>query len=75
LAKPVVDGIERDLEGKAEVLRLGVMSGVGRELAVRYSVRRVPTLVLLDGNGDVVLTQAGSPRRGEIVATIEELTR
>ena len=70
-----MDGIERDLEGKAEVLRLGVMGGVGRELAVRYGVRRVPTLVLLDGNGDLVLTQAGSPRRGEIVAAIEELAR
>ncbi|MGD8967301.1 MAG: thioredoxin family protein [Anaerolineae bacterium] len=70
-----MDGIERDLEGEAEVLRLGVMNGVGRELAIRYGVRSVPTLVLLDGNGDVVLKQAGSPRRGEIVAAVEQLTR
>jgi thioredoxin-related protein len=75
LAKPVVDGIERDLEGEAEVLRLGVTNGVGRELAIRYGVRSVPTLVLLNGNGDVVLKQAGLPRRGEIVAAVEQLTR
>jgi thioredoxin-related protein len=75
LAKPVVDGIERDLEGEAEVLRLGVTKGVGRELAIRYGVRGVPTLVLLDGNGNVVLKQAGLPRRAEIVAAVEQLTR
>jgi thioredoxin-related protein len=75
LAKPVVDGIERALEGKADVLRLGVTSGVGRELAIRYAVRSVPTLVLLDGNGAVVLKQVGLPRRAEIVAAAEQLTR
>jgi thioredoxin-related protein len=75
LAKPVVDGIERALEGEVEVLRLGVTNGVGRELAIRYSVRSVPTLVLLDGNGDVVLRQAGLPRREEVVAAAERLTR
>jgi thioredoxin-related protein len=75
LVKPVVDGIERDLQDDAEVLRLGVTSGVGRELAMRYGVRSVPTLVLLDGNGNVVLKQAGLPRRGEIVAAAEQLAR
>jgi thioredoxin-related protein len=75
LAKPVVDGIERALEGEVEVLRLGVTNGVGRELAIRYAVRSVPTLVLLDGDGDVVLKQAGVPRREEIVAAAEQLTR
>jgi thioredoxin-related protein len=48
---------------------------VGRELAIRYGVRSVPTLVLLDGNGDVVLKQAGVPRRGEIVAAVGQLAR
>jgi thioredoxin-related protein len=75
LAKPVVDGIERALEGEVEVLRLGVMNAVGRELAIRYGVRSVPTLVLIDGNGDVVLKQAGLPRRGDILAAAEQLVR
>jgi thioredoxin-related protein len=73
LAKPVVDGIERELEGEAQVLRLSVTDNVGRQLAMRYGVRGVPTLVLLDGNGDVVLRQAGSPRREEILTAIERL--
>ncbi|MGD8997714.1 MAG: hypothetical protein PVH80_06355 [Anaerolineae bacterium] len=75
MAKPVVDGIERDLQGEVDVLRLGVTKGVGRELAIRYGVRSVPTLVLLDGDGAVVLKQSGLPRRGQIVAAAERLTK
>lgn len=73
MAKPVVDGIERDLEGQADVLRLSVTDSVGRELAARYGVRQVPTLVVLDGEGDVVLRQAGRLRRGEVVEAVEGL--
>jgi len=51
------------LEGQAQVLRLSVTDGVGRRLAARYGVRGVPTLVLLNGAGDVVLTQPGIPDR------------
>jgi thioredoxin-related protein len=74
LAKPVVDGIERSLDDEAEVLRLNVTDSVGRELAVRYGVRRLPTRVLLDGEGSVVLRQAGTPRRGVILNAVDQLT-
>ncbi len=73
MAKPVVDGIERELEGKTQVLRLNVTDGVGGELAVRYGARGVPTLVLLDGEGNVVYVKTGSPNRGEILAAVEGL--
>ena len=68
-----MDGIERDLEGQADVLRLSVTDSVGRELAARYGVRQVPTLVVLDGGGNVVLRQAGRLRRGAVVEAVEEL--
>jgi thioredoxin-related protein len=73
MAKPVVDGLERDLEGKAQVVRLSVTDGVGGQLALRYGVRGVPTMVLLDGDGEVVYARAGSPNRGEIMAAVEGL--
>ena len=73
MAKPVVDGLERDLEGQAQVLRLSVMDSVGGAAARRYGVRAVPTFVLLDGQGQVVLVQAGTPDRKEIVQAIAEL--
>jgi hypothetical protein len=73
LAKPVVDGIERELEGKAQVLRLSVMDDVGGQLAARYGARGVPTMVVLDGEGSVVYIRTGSPNRGEVVAAVEGL--
>ncbi|MBU0702868.1 MAG: thioredoxin family protein [Chloroflexi bacterium] len=69
-----MDGLERDLEGQAQVLRLSVMDDVGGELAMRYGVRGVPTFVLLDGAGKTVLTQVGLPDREEIVAAVERST-
>ena len=73
MAKPVVDGLERDLEGKVQVVRLSVMDRVGGQLAVRYGARGVPTMVLLDGDGQVVYARTGSPNRGEIMAAAEGL--
>ena len=68
-----MDRLERELEGQAQVLRLNVTDDVGGNLALRYGVRGVPTFVLLDGAGQVVLAQAGMPDRAEIVATVERL--
>ena len=73
MAKPVVDGLERELGEKVQVLRLSVMDDVGGPLAMRYGVRGVPTFVLLDGAGEVVLKQAGMPDREAIKAAVVEL--
>ena len=73
MAKPVVDGLERELEGQARVLRLSVMDGTGRELAMRYGVRGVPTFVLLNGAGEVALKQVGMPDRDGIKDTVAAL--
>jgi thioredoxin-related protein len=74
LAKPVVDGIERELEGGAQVVRLSVMDNVGGQLALRYGARGVPTIVVLDGAGEVVYVKTGSPNRGEILAAVQGVT-
>jgi thioredoxin-related protein len=68
-----VDRLERDLEGQAQVLRLSVLDDVGGQLAMRYGVRGVPTFVLLDGAGDVVLAQGGIPDKQAIQVTVSRL--
>jgi thioredoxin-like negative regulator of GroEL len=73
LAKPIVDGLERDLQGKASVVRLNVASDIGRQVASIFGVRAVPTLVLVDGEGQPVLTQVGSLRPGEVREKVDEL--
>lgn len=54
-----MDRLEHDLEGQADVLRLSAWNSVGKQLAVRYGVRGVPTFILFDGLGQVVHYQVG----------------
>jgi thiol-disulfide isomerase/thioredoxin len=73
VAKPIVDGLEKDLEGKADVIRLNAMTSIGRQAAAHFGARGLPTLVLVDGNGEVVLTQVGIIRSGPILDKVEHL--
>jgi thioredoxin 1 len=75
LAKPVVDRLERDLEGRAQVLRISLWSSVGRELAARYGVRGVPTFLLFDGSGEVIHSQRGRLDADRVKAEISSLGR
>jgi thioredoxin-related protein len=70
-----VDGLERELEDRAQVLRLNVMDNIGGELAIRYRVQGVPTLVVLDGKGQVVLTQTGVLDKEKILTVVKELKK
>ncbi len=70
MAKPIVDGIEKDLQGKARVVRLDLFSRVGREVASRYGVPAVPTILILDADSKVIYRHTGMPDRREVVAQI-----
>ncbi len=73
MAKPVVDGLENKLDGRAEVIRLDVMSRVGQQAARRYGVRGVPALVVVDGTGQAVYGQAGIPRPGQVIEQVQTI--
>jgi hypothetical protein len=68
-----VDGLGRDLKGRAAVLRLDLLSGVGRQAASAYGVKVVPSMLVFDGNGDLVLRQAGKVDAGPIRAQVAAL--
>jgi thioredoxin-like negative regulator of GroEL len=74
MAKPIVDGIERDLEGTARVIRINATSDLGGQLAHRYGVRGVPAIVVLDGAGQVVSRDVGIPDRSSLVAQVNGLS-
>jgi hypothetical protein len=75
VAKPIVDGLENKLTGKAEVIRLNVLSRVGQQAARRYGVRGVPFLVVVDGSGQAVYGQAGIPRSGQVIEQVDFLVK
>jgi thioredoxin-related protein len=70
-----VDRLERDLEGRVQVLRLSARSSVGRQLGARYGVRGVPTFLLFDGAGQMIHYQVGRLDAGRIETEIDLLER
>jgi hypothetical protein len=71
----MVDGLERELGGRAQVLRLNILSPVGRAAAGAYAVRAVPTFVLFDAEGEMVYYHMGSPGKAVIIQEIDKLER
>ena len=69
-----MDGIERDLGDRAQVIRLSVVSKLGNEIAGRYGVRGVPTLLIFDGEGNLAERQTGIPSRQEVVARVNAMS-
>ncbi len=59
VSKPIVDGLEAELQGRVEVLHVDLLGEVGRDAARRYNVRLVPTLLLFDGAGNVIARHEG----------------
>ena len=58
-AKPVVDGLEKELEGRATFLRANIQKEPGRALARRYGVELVPAMLVFDDRGSLILKQNG----------------
>ncbi len=68
-----MDRLERDLEGRAQVLRLSSWSEVGKQLGARYGVRGVPTFFLFDGAGNQISYQVGRLDANLVKAEIDTL--
>ncbi len=68
-----MDRIETRLDGKAEVLRLNILSEVGRNVALKYGVRAVPTLIVVDGGGELIYGEYGLPQSDVITNEVEAL--
>ncbi|GAB4575086.1 MAG: hypothetical protein Kow0077_24880 [Anaerolineae bacterium] len=66
ISKPIVDGIEADLAGQAEVIRLDILSDFGRQTAGRFGVQAVPTVLIVDGQGNITDRIMGIPNRDHI---------
>lgn len=69
----MVDRVETQLAGKAEVIRLNLLSEVGRQAAARYGVRGVPTMLIIDSQGQLVDGHYGIPMPSQIVAKVDTL--
>lgn len=58
-AKPIVDRLERELEGQVLFIRLNIQEEAGRELAAAYRFQYTPTFIYFDAQGNEVWREIG----------------
>jgi len=63
---PIVNGLERDFEGRAAVLQLDANIADNAQLQQQYGMRGHPTFVVLDEDGRSVQTFIG-PQTEEVL--------
>lgn len=69
--RPIVDGIERDLAARLDVLRMNIADDVGQEVRDRFETRLVPTVILLDEDGvEHYRTEGRLPRKSAILEAL-----
>ena len=61
IAKRSVDGMEAELEGLAEVVRVSANDPIGRAVSRRYGLGYVPTFIVFSTDGREVHRETGSP--------------
>ena len=67
----MVDGLERELAGRASVVRLNVDDRAGAEARARFGTTKVPAIILLDGDGvQRYRTEGKLPRRRAILEAL-----
>lgn len=58
--KPIVDGIEKEYDGRLLVIRLNIQEEVGRELAPVFMFEYTPTFIFFDAQGNELWRSVGS---------------
>ncbi len=67
-------GLEQELSGRLQVVRLEVDDGVGQRARAVYGVEKVPTVILLAASGsEVYRTDGKLPRRTEIRSKLADI--
>jgi len=66
-----VSGIEEQVGNQVEIIRLDLLSAIGRQAARAYDVRMVPATLLFDSQGEIVDRQMGMPETDRVMAIFE----
>ncbi len=67
MAKPAVDGLERDLHARLSFARVNIGAAGGEKIAHQFRVRAVPTFLLISAEGELLYRQAGGLPDGDAI--------
>ena len=65
---PILDEVSKDYDGKVQIAKLNVDEHV--EVATRFGVRGIPTLMLFKG-GELAATKVGALSKAQLTAFID----
>ncbi len=65
-SKPTVDRLEKQLAGRAAVVRVDVADPVGQQLAARWAIAGTPAFIVTNGTGEIVYMSYGPPQVTEL---------
>ena len=69
--KPIVDGIEKQYQGRLTVIRVDIQSETGRTLAPIYSFQYTPTFIFFDGQGKELWRSIGQLDTGKLSESLK----
>ena len=69
----MVDGLEKTLQGRAQVIRLNVSDDIGARMAGLHHVRVLPTFVVFDGQGNAIEHYGGRVKREQLLRDVNQL--
>lgn len=69
--KPIIEGLQKELEGKVEVKLFDV--GVDKDITEKHKIMLIPCQVFLDANGGELFRHEGFFSKEEILGKLKEL--
>ena len=70
IAKPIVNGFEKEMAGSVDVVHLSLLSAAGREVGGRYGVKVVPTSLLFNNQGELIQRVNCMPTKEDLISQI-----
>ncbi len=68
---PILDELAQEFDGKVKFAKVDIDVDGNKDLAVKYGVLSVPTLILFN-NGEVKETMVGVTKKSKLKQTLEE---
>ncbi|MCP5007793.1 MAG: thioredoxin [Planctomycetes bacterium] len=69
---PILDELSVDFDGRVKFVKADIDAGDNKELAVKYGIMSVPTLLIFS-NGEVKETIVGVTGKSKLKKTLEDL--
>ncbi len=65
-----MNGIEKELSGRARVLQVNLLSREGKAVAARFDVKSAGTIIVIDASGIETYRHTGLPVRKNILKAV-----